>query len=153
MKHIVLLGKLESKFMAPFEDITCEIWSMNKHIDEDMLPRVDKWFDLHQQPVRQNADITINNFPFEECEKLVHGKRFCTTTAYMIAYAILQGATKISLYGMRFTPDHIRRQRELHNVREMIFFAWGRGIEIEIPEDYEYLIPEHIPADGQDFDQ
>lgn len=150
---VVILGKLESKYEAPFDNPEYEIWSMNTHVDEDMLPRVDKWFDLHITPTRQNADFTKNNFPFEQCHELVHGNRFYTTSAYLIAYAILQGATEILLYGMRFTPDHARRARELENVRQMIFFAWGRGIEIDAPVDYMYLIPEHIVSDEEDFDQ
>lgn len=154
-KHTVILGKLETKFLAPFEDEDCTIITMNEHEDSYVIPRIDYWFDIHEEPTREEADYTKDNFPFEECEKLVHGKRFVTTTAYLIAYAILQGATKISLYGMRFTDDgNPRRQRELHNVREMLFFCMGRGIEIEIcEEDVEYLFPQHIPDDGVDFDQ
>ena len=128
---------------------------MNSHYDEYLLPRVDLWFDIHEEPTREKADYTKDNFPFEECEKLVHGKRFVTTTAYLIAWCILQGATKIYLYGMRFTDDgNPRRQRELHNVREMLFFCMGRGIEIEVcEEDIPYLFPEHVPDAGMDFDQ
>lgn len=154
MKRFAILGKLESKFFAPFEDTDVTIISMNKHVDEILIPRVDFWFDLHEVPDKQDADFKKYNFPFEDCHKLVHGKRFCTTAAYLIAWCVLQGATEISLYGMRFTPDHERRIRELHNVREMIYFCWGRGITINVcEEDKEYLIPEHIPMDGQDFDQ
>lgn len=155
MKEYCILGKLESKYLAPYENPDITIISMNSHCDEYLLPRVDLWFDIHEEPTREKADYTKDNFPFEECEKLVHGKRFVTTTAYLIAWCILQGATKIYLYGMRFTDDgNPRRQRELHNVREMLFFCMGRGIEIEIcDEDIEYLFPEHIPEDGVDFDQ
>ena len=154
MKEICIIGKLETKFLAPFDNPDVEIWSMNSHYDEVMIPRVDKWFDLHYAPTKENADYTIENFPFEECNNLM-GKRFCTTSTYLIAFAILQGADKISLYGMRFTPDgNERRERELHNVREWICFCLGRGIEIEIcEEDKPYLFPEHIVEEGQDFDQ
>ena len=154
MKRFAILGKLESKYLCNFEDKDLTIISMNKHFDEEFIPRVDLWFDLHEIPDRENCDYTKQNFPFEECHELVHGKRFCTSAAYLIAWCILQGATEISLYGMRFTPDHERRARELHNVREMIYFCWGRGIDINVCEDdVEYLIPEHIPMDGADFDQ
>ena len=155
MKEYCILGKLESKYLAPYDNTDITIISMNSHCDEYLLPRVDLWFDIHEEPTREKADYTKDNFPFEECEKLVHGKRFVTTTAYLIAWCILQGATKIYLYGMKFTDDgNPRRQRELHNVREMLFFCMGRGIEIEIcDEDIEYLFPEHIPEDGVDFDQ
>lgn len=154
-KHITILGKLHTKFLADFEDLNNEIWSMNLHDDEYLIPRVDKWFDLHEIPEKQNAGYVKYNFPFEECHQMVHGRRFCTTAAYLIAFAVLQDATKISLFGMRFTNDgNPRRQRELHNVREMIFFCMGKGIEIEICEDdIPYLFPEHIPDDGLDFDQ
>lgn len=149
-----ILGKLETKYACPFEDPDLKIISMNKHSDEVMIPRVDLWFDLHEIPNRENCDYTKDNFPFEECHELVHGKRFCTSAAYLIAWCILQGADEIHLYGMQFTPDHERRARELHNVREMIYFCWGRGINIIVgDEDIPYLIPEHIPMDGADFDQ
>ena len=152
-KKIVILGKLETKYNAPFDDPEWEIWSMNKHIDEDLIPRVDKWFDIHINPIKKNADILRKDFPFEECNKLANGCYFNNITSYMIAYAILQGATDIALYGMRFTIDHERRQRELENVRQWIFFAMGRGINVTIPCDKEYLLPEHIIKDGMDYDQ
>ena len=154
MRHICILGKLQTKFLAPF-DSDAEIWSMNLHDDEFLLPRVDKWFDLHHRPQKDSADYKLNNFPFEACHELVHGRRFCTTTAYLIAFAVLQGATKISIYGVRFTPDgNTRRERELQNVREMLFFCLGKGIDLEICEDdINYLFPEHTPLDGEDFDQ
>ena len=156
MKHIVILGKLQSKYdFTDYDDKDTEVWSMNKHFDETFLdPRI-VFFDLHEHPEKEDAKYTKQNFPFEECHKLVHGRRFVTTMAYLIAYAILQGAEKISIYGAKFIDDgNSRRQRELHNVREMLFFAMGRGIEIFInPNDVDDLFPEHIVEDGEDFDQ
>lgn len=152
MKEYILLGKLETKFLAPFDNTNAIIISMNKHFDMDMIPRVDLWFDLHQEP-EIKADYTVKNFPFEECHKLV-GRRFYSTMSYMIAWCILQGADKISIYGAKFTPDgNLRRERELHNVRELLFYCLGRGIEIEIcDEDKEYLFPEHVVSEYEDFD-
>ena len=37
-KKIAILGKLETKYYAPFDDPEWEIWSMNKHIDEQFIP-------------------------------------------------------------------------------------------------------------------
>ena len=49
---------------------------------------------------------------------------------------------------------NVRRQRELHNVRELLFFAMGKGIEIDIcKDDVNDLFPEHVPDSGADFDQ
>lgn len=152
-KKIAILGKLETKYQAPFNDISWEIWSMNKHRDEEFLPRVDKWFDIHIKPDKLDADILRDDFPFEECHALIGGNYFNNITSYLIAYAILQGATEIALYGMRFTIDHERRQAERENVRQWIFFALGRGIKVSIPCDKEYLLPEYVLAEGQDYDQ
>ena len=112
--------------------------------------------------VQKGQDVTVvanvdqellTNLVVEECYKLAGGNYFTTISSYLIAYAILQGATDIALYGMRFTIDHERRQRELDNVRQWIFFALGRGINVTIPYDKEFILPEHIVKDGQDYDQ
>ena len=152
-KKIAILGKLETKYEAPFDDPSWEIWSMNKHADEQFIPRVDKWFDIHINPDKPDADILRDDFPFEECHKLAGGRYFNNITSYLIAYAILLGVTDLALYGMRFTIDHERRQRERENVRQWIFFAKGRGVNVTIPCDSQYLLPEQVVEEGQDYDQ
>lgn len=156
-KKICILGKLATKFRAPFEDESWEIWSMNKHEDGALLPRIDVWYDLHKdkeaRTYNPNADIKREDFPFEECHKLVGGQFFNNTVSYLIAYAIIKGATDIALYGMRFHRDHERRRGEFHNVRELIFFAKGRGINVTAPADGEVMLAEYIPIGGKDFDQ
>ena len=152
-RKIAILGKLETKYRAPFDDITWEIWSMNKHVDEEFIPRVDKWFDIHINPAKTDADVLRNNFPFEECHKLAGGNYFNNITSYLIAYAILLGASEIALYGMRFTIDHERRRAELENVRQWIFFAIGKGIKVSIPYDRDYILPEFVLREGEDYDQ
>ena len=84
-RKIVILGKLKTKFDAPFDDKSWEIWCLNKHQDEKLIKRVDKWFDLHIKPEKLDADVLRKDFPFEECEKLVGGKYFNNTPAYLIA--------------------------------------------------------------------
>lgn len=153
VKKIAILGKLETKYNAPFEDTSWEIWSMNKHWDEDMIPRVDKWFDIHVNPEKTDADVLREDFPFQECQELMGGNYFNNITSYLIAYAILQGATDIALYGMRFIEDHSHRSVELDNVRQWIFFAKGKGVSVTIPYDKEFLLPEVSISEGNDYDQ
>ena len=152
-KKVAILGKLETKYNAPFDDLSWEIWSMNKHWDEDMIPRVDVWFDIHKVPQKEDADVLRDDFPFEECHKLAGGNYFNNITSYLIAYAITQGVEDIALYGMRFTSDHNHRSLELDNVRQWIFFAKGRGINVTIPYDKEFLLPETVVPEGMDYDQ
>jgi hypothetical protein len=58
----------------------------------------------------------------------------------LIAYAILQGYKEIALYGMRFDAEHeARRNGEYQNVRELLFFAKGRGVKVTAPADRTML--------------
>lgn len=139
MKKLAILGKLETKFKAPFDDLNYDIWAFNTHSDADRIKRVTLWFDIHDKKYHPNpnADIKRADFPFKECEKLLGGQYFNNSVSYLIAYAILQGYSTIELYGMKFLIDHELRNFERQNVRELIFFAKGRGIKIDAPYDRE----------------
>lgn len=132
---LAILGKLDTKYKAPFNDDSFDIWSVNKHCDEANIPRVDVWFDLHKEMVKPDADINRENFPFDDVENLLGGNYFNNSISYLIAYAILQGYKEIHLYGMRFNSEGEERHREYQNVRELIFFAKGKGIKVYAPYD------------------
>ena len=135
-KKLAILGKLDTKFNAPFDDPNYDIWAFNLHSDENQIKRVDVWFDIHTHEwVNPKAIIKRDNFPFDECHKLVGGHYFNNTVSYLIALAILKGYKEIELYGMRFNSGEEVRKQEYNNVRELIFFAKGRGIKITAPYD------------------
>ena len=139
MNKLVILGKLPTKFKAPFDDYSYDIWAFNIHKDAEKIKRVTTWFDIHSRGINPNATITRDNFPFKECENLVGGQYFNNSASYLIAYAILKGYKHIELYGMKFIYDFERRNLERQNVRELIFFARGRGVNISAPCDMELL--------------
>lgn len=130
---LAILGKLETKFKAPFNDPSFDIWAFNYHKEE--LPRVDLWIDIHANNPNPKANLTRNNFPFDECNSLLGGNYFNNTASYLIALGILRGYKEIHLYGMKFQTDKESRKNEYANVRELIFFAKGRGIKIKAPFD------------------
>ena len=137
-KKVAILGKLDTKFNAPFDDPDWDIWAFNYH--KEKLPRVTTWFDIHKNNPNPMASITRDNFPFAEVSKLVGGQYFNNSVSYLIAYAILQGYEEIALYGMRFNADHeIRRNGEYQNCRELIFFAKAKGIKVTAPYDRAML--------------
>lgn len=147
IKKVAILGKLPTKFNAPFDDLDYDIWAFNLHADESQIKRVDVWFDIHtHQWVNPKADIKRDEFPFDECHKLVGGKYFNNTVSYLIAYAVLKGYKVIELYGMRFNTGEEIRKREYNNVRELIFFAKGKGIKVSAPYDARML--EEYPLYG-----
>ena len=145
MKKLAILGKLETKFKAPFDNPDFDIWGFNYH--KIMPPRYTLWFDLHTKNPNPIADITRKKFPFKKCTELLGGNYFNNTVSYLIAYAILKGYKEIYFYGMRFFDDGERRKREFQNVRELIFFAKGKGVKIKAP--YDEIIMVEYPIYGQ----
>lgn len=135
---VAILGKLPTKQNAPFNNTDWDIWAFNYHNDDPK--RVTTWFDIHAHEPNPKATINRTNFPFKECEELVGGQFFNNSVSYLIAYAILRGYKEIALYGMRFDAAHeTRRNGEYQNVRELLFFAKGRGIKITAPADKTML--------------
>lgn len=134
---LAILGKLPTKFKAPFDNIDYDIWAFNIHENEKRIKRVDLWADIHSKGINPKATLTRDNFPFSECVELLGGNYFNNTASYLIAYAILRGYKKIELYGMRFNGADEKRKNEYSNVRELIFFARGRGIDISAPYDHD----------------
>lgn len=132
-KKLAILGKLDTKFKAPFENLNYDIWGFNYH--KIMPYRYTLWFDLHIKNPNPISDITRDNFPFNECVELLGGNYFNNSASYLIAYAILKGYKEIELYGMRFYNDKESRKGERQNVRELIFFAKGKGVKISAPYD------------------
>ena len=138
---VAILGKLPSKYFAPFEDMSYDIWTCNYN---EVLARVDHVFDIHAHGANPKATINRSNFPFTKCEKLVGGQYFNNTFSYMIAYAILKGYKEIEIYGCRFIDDSEQRAKQKQSTRELVMFARGRGIKVTAPadecllEEYEY---------------
>jgi len=141
---VAILGKKPTKLKAPFNDKSWEIWSINKTED---LPRCDKWFDLHFEP--KESDIKRANYPFKAIEDMLGGHYFNNTISYVIAYAIYKGYTEIALYGMAFNTPLERKIKQYENVRELIFFAKGKGIKVTAP--YDEIMLQEYPQYTKEF--
>lgn len=136
---VAILGKLPSKYFAPFEDMSYDIWTCNYN---EVLARVDHIFDIHAHGANPKATINRSNYPFRDVERLLGGQYFNNTFSYMIAFAVLLQYKEIELYGVRLYDDHEIREHQRQNVRELIFFARGRGIKVTAPAD-ECLLEEY----------
>lgn len=144
-KKVAILGKLVTKYKAPFDDNTWDIWGFNWH--KAMPPRYTLWFDIHAHGANPIADITRDNFPFKEVENMVGGQYFNNTVSYLIGYAILKRYKEIALYGVRFLRDaDERRGGQYSNVRELLFFAKGRGVKVTAP--YDTIMLKEYPLYG-----
>lgn len=136
MKKLAILGKLPTKFKAPFGNKNYDIWTFNYH--NEQLEHIDLWFDIHSYNPNPIADIKRENFPFKECHDLLGGYYFNNSVSYILVYAYLKGYKHIELYGMKFEATHeTKRNGEYQNVREIIFFLKAKGITITSPYDPE----------------
>lgn len=155
-KKLVILGKLPTKYNCPYlNDKSWEKWSMGIHVDQVIMEQyVDKWFDLHINPANTNkTTIHLKDFPLKELEDMVNGQYFNNISAILIAYAVYLGYTHIYLAGMQFIDDtegYHKRQKQYQNVREMIFFARGKGIVVDCYDDI--IIKEYNHAENEDYD-
>ena len=154
--NIAILGKLQTKYDCPyFNNPDWKIWSMNRHKDHNVFKnKVDEFFDLHLNP--ENDEAThLDSFPLEDLETFVGGQYFNNISAILIAYAVFIGAKKIYLGGMQFIEDSEgldKRLKQYYNAREMIWFAKGKGVEIEINPNDSILMLEYKRSSNQDYD-
>lgn len=131
---VAILGKLETKFKAPYNDNSWDIWGFNWH--KIMPPRYTLWFDIHAHNPNPIANYNRDNFPFKELEDMVGGQYFNNTVSYLIGYAIYKGYEEIALYGVRFLRDYDeQRSRQKQSCREICMFARGRGVKVTAPAD------------------
>ena len=136
---VAIIGKLPSKWEAFKLDESWSIYGCNRHADMDKIKRFDLWFDIHSNPSVYNIPrhklILHKDYPLTEAINLVGGHYFNNSISYMIAYAILKGATHISLYGVRLDNSEEIRTKQRESVDRLLFFAKGRGIEVYSIED------------------
>ena len=80
---------------------------------------------------------------------MLGGHYFNNSISYVIAYAIYKGYKEIALYGMDFQTPAERKIKQYENVREIIFFAKGKGIIITAP--YDKLMLQEYPEYTKEY--
>ena len=129
MKIAIVCGAPSSEFLAPFEDESWEIWVLGNRLDRFKDRRVSKVFEIHddltEHPdsdkyckwlvdskypliVGEKFPLTHKNitiFPYDKVTKLSEFGSLASSPAYMMAYAILQGAKEIGIYGVDMAVD------------------------------------------------
>ena len=149
MLKVAIIGKLPSKYQAPFADTTWAIYGCNKHVDMAKIPRYSLWFDIHRNPsnytIPPDKLITRDKYPLEEVTSLLGGNYLNNSISYMVMYAVLQGATDISLYGVSLSTGEEIRTKQLNNLREILFYCKGKNIKVS---SYESNVLAEYPLYG-----
>lgn len=164
-KKIALIGTApSSRMLAPFGDPSWTIWACSPG-NQNILPRADAWFELHGNlhwpecqsyglpyiewlkrltiPVYMQDKNYVPHaivFPKEEMVKEFGRDFFTSSFAWMMAFAITQGAKEIALYGidMASRDEYILQRPGFYFFRHM---AEQRGIKVSAPNESDIMQP------------
>lgn len=156
MKVAIVCGSPSSEFLAPYADPSWEIWVLGNRADRHLNKRVTRIFEIHnnlsehKDPGAYAAWLLSHKlplivgecfpgqggevFPYAAVEQLYGSLYLTSSPAYMIAYAILKGATEIGLYGVDLSISDHEYFWQRPCAEAWIGFAKGRGIKVTIPD-------------------
>lgn len=159
MKVAIICGAPSSEFLAPYGDKDVEIWVLGNRLERHIDKRVTRVFEIHDNlsehhdpekyaqwlvshnlplivgekfPSAQMSNVT--RYPYAAVEALYGSLYLTSSPAYMIAYALLQGAEEIQLYGVDLSISDHEYFWQRPCVEAWIGFAKGRGVKVVIPE-------------------
>ena len=170
-KKVAIVGGSEStRDKAPYEDESWEIWGTQNRLPQykryDLLFEVhspshfiddgtrDGYFNLYKHQINhlkaENKLIDHSNYPLDQALALRGGRwTLQGCICYMIAYAVLQDASEMALYGVDLVDNHEYLTQKPH-VEGWIGYCEGRGIKITWPQEsalgwypYKYGIEPH----------
>lgn len=175
MKVAIVCGAPSSEHMAPQTE-DWEVWCLGNRIENQQGKRVTRIFEIHDDITDKKPGYAqwlakigvplivgekfpvkgehIRVFPFDEVEKLWDGgddRRLylSSTPAYMIAMALLEGATELAIYGCDMAVDDAEYFWQRPCVEAWIGFAKGMGVKVTIPEVSPVLKSKYI--EGRDY--
>ena len=157
MKVAIVCGSPSSEFMAPYDDEEWEIWVLGNRLERHIDKRVTRVFEIHDNlqehhdPVKYAQWLASHNlpmivgenfplkngfevYPYKAVEEMYGALYLTSSPAYMLAYALLRGATDIALYGVDLSVGDHEYFWQRPCVEAWIGFAKGRGVNVYIPE-------------------
>ena len=160
-KKVAIVAYAPSRVLAPFNDPTWEIWGLNE-LYGYIPDRWDVWFEPHSAEVmRRTANFEKHHEWLKAQTKPIYmkehypgipasvaypikqvldrfGTYFNNSVSWLIALAILEGATEIALYGVDMAlGTEYSDQRP--SCEYMIGFARGMGIPVYVPTECDLL--------------
>ncbi len=157
MKIAIICGSPNSEFLAPFDDESWDVWVLGNRIQRFQGKRVTRIFEIHDD-LSEHGDIKkyteyllsfnlpmvvgegfpsksslTTVFPFDKAKELFGSTYLTSSPAYMMALAILEGATHIGLYGVDMAVDDHEYFWQRPCMEAWVGFAKGRGIDVTIP--------------------
>ncbi len=163
-KKLAIVGTAPSSLhLAPYNDPDYEIWGLNGvygYIDFPNISNFTRWFELHSLEVHRDAypddgffkglkiplvtqevfpDYpTSVKYPLEEVLARFPRRYFTNSVSWMLALAIIEGYTDISLFGIDMAVAS-EYGFERPSCEYFLGYAEGMGINIHIPPESDLL--------------
>ena len=172
-KIAIVCGAPSSEMLAPFDDESWEIWVLGNRLDKHLSNRVTRIFEIHDDLsehadpkayaewlVKQKIPMVVGEafpiqdqdhvevFPFDAARKLFGRTYLTSSSAYMMAYAVLQGANKIGVYGVDMAVDDNEYFWQRPCMEAWIGFAKGKGIDVRVHENSPVLRSDFVEGRG-----
>lgn len=165
MKKLAIVGTAPSSInQAPFNNPDYEVWILNgvySLIDFPAITNITRHFDIHSLDVIKKLPNgyfdwlskttipaymqevypevpTSTKYPLAEVLAMFPRKYFTNSISYMIALAVYEGYTDISLYGVDMAQD-TEYQEQRPSCEYMIGYCEGKGINFYIPIESDLL--------------
>ena len=168
---VAIVGKAPSSFAdAPYDDGTWEIWTLSNNAQLGEAKRWSRHFEIHplenfsNDPARSNYWEWLRSepagarpiytqgqatavpasvaYPIEACVERF-GTYFNNTVSYLLAFAIMEGAKEIAIYGVDMAVGGHDPNAEYSHQRPsceyMIGVARGMGIKTYVPAKSDLL--------------
>jgi len=90
----------------------------------------------------------VEVFPFEEAHAIMPDK-LTSSSAYMMAYALIHGATHIDMYGFDMSVDDLEYFYQRPAMYAWIGYAKAKGVEVYIPEESSLFVDTYDEGKGK----
>lgn len=162
MKVAIVCGAPTSEMLAPFDNEEWEIWVLGNRLDHYDGKRVTRVFEIHDNLTEHRdpglyitwlmdkklplvvgekffAEIgavnsLVEEFPYKAVAEMYGSLYLTSSPAYMLGYALLNGAKEIGLYGVDLSIGDHEYFWQRPCVEAWIGFAKGRGVKVFIPD-------------------
>lgn len=169
-KLAIVCGSPSTEMDAPFGDDSYDVWVLGNRLNR--YPRADLVFEIHDDlsehgdPRRYASwlvergiplvvgegfpikDGPVQVFPFAAARELFGSTYLTSSTAYMMALALLRGYEHIELYGVDMAVDDHEYFRQRPCLEAWVGFAKGRGVNVVIPAKSPVLKSDYIEGAG-----
>lgn len=171
MKNLAIVcGSPSTEMDAPFGDDSFDIWVLGNR--SNRYPRFDMVFEIHDD-LSEHGDVSryvghllslgvplvvgdgfpadgplVTRFPFDDARRLFGSTYLTSSTAYMLALALLRGYEHIELYGVDMAVDDHEYFRQRPCLEAWVGFAKGRGVTVVIPQSSPVLRSDYVEGVG-----